>query len=71
MKQFLLILYKIVEELKISFKSSKSLISVKQRAGNRYMHIFALTFALSIFGVINILKFIELDSLSKRKRNLK
>lgn len=52
MKQFLLVFYKVFDEVKKSFKSSKSFISVKQRAGNRYMHVFALTFAMSILGVI-------------------
>ena len=51
MKQFLLILYKVLQEIRLSIKASNSLISIKQRAGNRYMHVFAVTFTLSILMV--------------------
>ena len=63
MRQFLLVFYKVLEEIKISFKSSKSFISVKQRAGNRYMHVFALTFGLSILGVFFYWYSLELSCL--------
>jgi len=71
MKQLLLVFYKALEEIRHSFKTSRSLITIKQRAGNRYMHVFVGTFALSILGVFNLSSRIELFSHQQRKGDRK
>lgn len=63
MKQLLLVFYKVLQEIKLSFKSSRSLITIKQRAGDRYMHVFVLTFALSLFGVLIYLITLECNGI--------
>ena len=51
MRQILIVFYKVLQEIRLSFKSSRSLITIKQRAGNRYLHAFVVSFMLSILGV--------------------